>query len=370
MTFPFFTFEFNSLLFASWVAFSLFAFAFSFDFVVSNFLLIDSAFPDFSFWAFAKDDFSFVFEAIDSFSVKPDFIFFAFEEVSGFLFAFWANASFFLLSFWFAISSLFLFCSLAIPLFFWFSPETTFLLISDFFLSAIPLLFFWALSSFAFSSLIISIYLIFLSFFESPFFLVKVSFSFSFCPCNSLLSPFSPIFSSFCSFSVIFFSIFSPLFSSFSLFNSLFSSLFSPLFSSSFPSLFPSLFRSSLVALKVLYSWVIICLTNCKSSLFLIPLWIGIFSIAVIIFFCLITDWEVPSSFWIISIVGFSKVSIKDFGSIFCPGIIAIVFSSFIWMISPFSSLTISSALNGDFNFCNSCCKSNAVKSLISFSKW
>jgi hypothetical protein len=56
----------------------------------------------------------------------------------------------------------------------------------------------------------------------------------------------------------------------------------------------------------------------------------GIFSVIVVIFFCFKIKLKVPSGFSIASSVGFSKSTFTVLFSIVCPGIITIVFSSFL----------------------------------------
>ena len=66
---------------------------------------------------------------------------------------------------------------------------------------------------------------------------------------------------------------------------------------------------------------------------------IGTFSVVVVIFVCLINDVVVPFGFCIISSTGFIKVSEIDFRSNVCPGIIIIVFSSFLFNTETFDCL-------------------------------
>ena len=68
----------------------------------------------------------------------------------------------------------------------------------------------------------------------------------------------------------------------------------------------------------------------------------GIFSVIVVIFFCFKIKLKVPSGFSIASSVGFSKSIFTVLFSIVCPGIITIVFSSFLWDFSKFCSWFIS----------------------------
>ena len=65
---------------------------------------------------------------------------------------------------------------------------------------------------------------------------------------------------------------------------------------------------------------------------------IGTFSDIVVIFVCLIIDEVVPSSFSIVSTIGFWNVSFIVFGSIVCPGKTTIVFSSVLLNILTFWS--------------------------------